>query len=129
MTAPAARGALTSHVLDTALGQPARDITIRLEVRTAAAGVAPAAASEAGWTIVGEGTTDADGRVRDLLAGRPLEARTYRLTFETGAYFRAAARPVFYPRVQVEVEVTSPADHHHIPLLLSPFGYSTYRGT
>lgn len=131
MTAPAARGALTSHVLDTALGQPARDVTIRLEVRTTApgGGGAPAGTSETGWTIVAERTTDADGRVRDLLAGRALEACTYRLTFETGAYFRAASRPVFYPRVQVEVEVTSPADHHHIPLLLSPFGYSTYRGS
>jgi 5-hydroxyisourate hydrolase len=130
MTAPTARGALTSHVLDIALGQPARDVTIRLEVRsvTGTPG-APAAATEAGWTLVAERATDADGRVPDLLAGRPLEARTYRLTFETGTYFRAASRPVFYPRVQVEVEVTSPADHHHIPLLLSPFGYSTYRGS
>jgi 5-hydroxyisourate hydrolase len=131
MTAPAARGALTSHVLDTALGQPARDVTIRLEVRADVPGAAgaPAAATEVGWTLVAERTTDTDGRVPDLLAGRPLEARTYRLTFETGAYFRAASRPVFYPRVQVEVEVMSPADHHHIPLLLSPFGYSTYRGS
>lgn len=133
MTAPVARGALTSHVLDTALGQAARDVTIRVDVRSAATGPAELTAgpadSGAGWITVAQHTTDADGRVRDLLAGRPLEARTYRLTFETGAYFRAAGRPVFYPRVQVEVEVTSPSDHHHIPLLLSPFGYSTYRGT
>ena len=126
MTTSPGRGGLTSHVLDTALGQPARDLVIQLEVRSAAG---LAAAPEAGWTVVAERTTDADGRVRDLLAGLPLQAGTYRLTFETGAYFRAAARPVFYPRVQVEIEVTSPADHHHIPLLLSPFGYSTYRGT
>lgn len=133
-TAPRPPGALTSHVLDTALGQPASGVVVRLEMRSeqrpgAGVGGDAVAADEGTWTLVAERTTDADGRVRDLLAGRPLEARTYRLTFETGVYFRAASRPVFYPRVQVEIEVTSPAEHHHIPLLLSPFGYSTYRGS
>jgi len=126
MTASDTRGALTSHVLDTALGQPARDVLIRVEARASGGG-----ADASGWTVLGQHTTDADGRVRDLLGGQRLQAQTYRLTFETGAYFRAAGRPVFYPRVQVEIDVdaASAVQHHHIPLLLSPFGYSTYRGS
>ncbi len=109
---------LTSHVLDVALGQPARGVTLRLEVLEGAT-----------WRSLGAGVTDADGRTGDLLAGAPLEARTYRLTFETGAYFAATGRRSFYPRVEVIFEVTAPAEHHHVPLLLSPFGYSTYRGS
>ena len=116
-------GTLTSHVLDTALGKPARNVTVILEVRDG-----PPEA-EGRWTTLCERITDSDGRVRDLLDGHPLEARVYRITFETGAYFRAAGRPSFYPHVQVEVAITAPADHHHLPLLLSPFGYSTYRGS
>ena len=65
----------------------------------------------------------------DLLGGAAAEARTYRLTFETGAYFAATRRASFYPRVEVTFAVTAPAEHHHVPLLLSPFGYSTYRGS
>ena len=109
---------LTSHVLDVALGQPARGVTLRLEVLEGQA-----------WRSVGSGVTDVDGRPGDLLGGAPLEARTYRLTFETGAYFASSGRRAFYPRVEVTFEVTAPAEHHHVPLLLSPFGYSTYRGS
>ncbi len=109
---------LTSHVLDTALGQPARGLALRLEVQ-----------EPAGWRQLASAVTDADGRAGDLLAGARLEARSYRLTFETGAYFAAAGRASFYPRVEVTFEVTAPAEHHHVPLLLSPFGYSTYRGS
>ena len=116
------RGTLTSHVLDTALGKPARTMTVTVEVRSRSSDAAEA------WTVIAEERTDGEGRVRDLLGGNTLEARVYRVTFETGAYFRAAGRPVFYPRVQVEIAITAPAEHHHIPLLLSPFGYSTYRG-
>ena len=124
MTTPAqAQGAFTSHVLDTALGIPARSLTVMLEVRT------PAKDVPAQWTVLAEERTDKDGRVGDLLGGHALETRVYRITFETGAYFRAAGRPAFYPRVQIEVAVTAPGEHYHIPLLLSPFGYSTYRGS
>ena len=63
------------------------------------------------------------------LTRAPLEAGVYRLTFQTGAYFTATGRPSFYPRVQVTFEVTAPDQHHHVPLLLSPFGYSPYRGS
>ncbi len=109
---------LTSHVLDLALGQPARGLALRLDVLEGAH-----------WRSLGAGVTDADGRAGDLLAGAPLEVRSYRLTFETGAYFAAAGRPTFYPRVEVTFDVAAPAEHHHVPLLLSPFGYSTYRGS
>ena len=113
---------LSSHVLDTALGQPARGVSVTLEL-------AAAEAEAERWSVVTRAVTDADGRIGDLLGGRPLDPAVYRLTFDTGAYFAAAGRPVFYPRVQVEVAIAAPAEHHHIPLLLSPFGYSTYRGS
>jgi 5-hydroxyisourate hydrolase len=81
------------------------------------------------WRVLGTGLTDADGRVSGLLAAGKLEARTYRLSFETGAYYRAQGRPGFYPRVDIIFEVVETTDHYHVPLLLSPFGYSTYRGS
>ncbi len=109
---------LTTHVLDTALGRPAGGVPIRLDVLEAAS-----------WRLLAERVSDGDGRVRDLLPAGGLVAGTYRLTFDTGAYLRAGGRPVFYPRVEVVFEVTAPGEHHHIPLLLSPFGYSTYRGS
>ena len=69
------------------------------------------------------------GRITDFVPPGSLGARTYRLTFETGAWFAAAGRPAFYPHVDVVFTVQDADEHHHIPLLLSPFGYSTYRGT
>jgi 5-hydroxyisourate hydrolase len=119
MTTPA-RGPLTTHVLDTALGRPARGVPVSLAI----------AGDGGAWTEIGAGRTDDDGRLPDLLPpGSRLEARSYRLTFDTGAYFRAAGRPVFFPRVEITFDVSAPDEHHHIPLLLSPFGYSTYRGS
>ncbi|HVT05924.1 MAG TPA: hydroxyisourate hydrolase [Polyangia bacterium] len=115
---PNGKTGITSHVLDLALGQPARGLTLRLDVLDGAT-----------WRAVTTASTDEGGRTADLLGGAPLDARTYRLTFETGAYFAATQRPSFYPQVQVTFEVTAPAQHHHLPLLLSPFGYSTYRGS
>jgi 5-hydroxyisourate hydrolase len=113
------RSPITTHVLDTAAGRPARGVAVTLA----------AADGAGGFTEIAAGATDADGRVTDLLPpGRP-EARTYRLTFDTGAYFRATGRPVFYPRVEITFDITAPDEHHHIPLLLSPYGYSTYRGS
>ena len=112
--------AITTHVLDLERGQPARGIPVRLELRS----------PDRGWVKLAERITDDDGRVGDLLAagGRP-EAGRYRLTFETGEYFRARREPTFYPEVIVAFEVRDPAEHYHVPLLLSPFGYSTYRGS
>jgi 5-hydroxyisourate hydrolase len=110
---------ITTHVLDTARGRPAAGVPITLEL--AAAG---------GWSELGRGVTDADGRLRTLL---PTEARpgagTYRITFDTSAYFAACGVAGFFPSVQIAFTVADPAQHYHVPLLLSPFGYSTYRGS
>jgi 5-hydroxyisourate hydrolase len=110
---------LTSHVLDTATGEPAKSLRVRLSVL----------GDDGRWKTLSERVTNEDGRVTDLLAGAVLEARTYRLTFDTLGYFEGSGRPVFYPHVDVVFVVSAPATHHHIPLLLSPFGYSTYRGS
>jgi 5-hydroxyisourate hydrolase len=110
---------ITSHVLDTALGLPARGLGVRLDVLE----------TGGNWRVLGTGLTDADGRVSGLLASGVLEAGTYRLSFETGAYHRAQGRTGFYPRVDIIFEVVETTAHYHVPLLLSPFGYSTYRGS
>jgi len=111
---------ITTHVLDLALGAPARGMPVRLEMLR----------GKSGWTVLGEGVTDDDGRARDLApAGTPIEAGLYRLTFMTGLYHRSNDMRGFYPEVIVTFEVSDPARHHHVPLLLSPWGYSTYRGS
>ena len=111
--------AITTHVLDTARGRPAAGVAVVLERE-----------QEKAWREVGRGVTDADGRVKALLApGVFLSAGVHRLTFETGAYFAGQNVPAFYPQVAVVFTITDPAQHHHVPLLLSPFGYSTYRGS
>jgi 5-hydroxyisourate hydrolase len=112
--------AITTHVLDISKGRPAGGVPVRLEVKRAAGG----------WERLGAGETDADGRLRTLLPdGAALEAATYRLTFETGAYFDAQGVEGFYPEASIVFAVGDPAQHYHVPLLLSPFGYSTYRGS
>ena len=112
--------AITTHVLDTSRGRPAAGVAVRLEALTA----------EGTVTVLGRGATDADGRLRTLLPeGTPLAAGTYRLTFETGAYFGEGEAAGFYPRMAIDFEVRDAAQHYHVPLLLSPFGYSTYRGS
>ena len=109
---------LTTHVLDTASGKPAAGLPITLERRVGA-----------GWIALKVGVTNADGRVQDLLAEGALTADVYRMRFDTGAYFHALGQRGFYPYVEVVFEVSDPGQHHHVPLLLSPFGYSTYRGS
>jgi 5-hydroxyisourate hydrolase len=108
---------ITTHVLDTARGTPAAGLSVVLEVRRTATE----------WATVGHGVTDANGRVAALTSA-PLAPGTYRLTFDTGAYHRAAGVAPFFPEVAVVFDVASDA-HYHVPLLLSPYGYSTYRGT
>jgi len=103
---------ITTHVLDTARGRPAAGIPVVLELR----------ASDGGWVEVGRGTTDDDGRLRTL-TGPTIEAGTYRIIFNTAAYSG------FFPEVAIVFEVRDVAQHYHVPLLLSPFGYSTYRGS
>jgi 5-hydroxyisourate hydrolase len=80
-----------------------------------------------GWEEVARAVTDGDGRVRELLAGEPPDGR-YRLTFDTATYFRVVGDAAFYPEVSVVFTVAG-GGHHHVPLLLSPFGYTTYRGS
>jgi 5-hydroxyisourate hydrolase len=111
---------ITTHVLDLATGRPARGVAVRLEIQRA----------ERGWTALGDRVTDDDGRVRDLVAdGARLDAGLYRLTFKTGDYFRARGQESFHPEVAIMFEVKDTGQHYHVPLLLSPFGYSTYRGS
>jgi 5-hydroxyisourate hydrolase len=109
---------ITTHVLDTARGRPAAGVPLRLEQGT----------GPDSWVERGQAKTDEDGRARTLLSA-PLEAGVYRLIFDTGAYFRAQGQETFYPSVTVMFEVRNSGQHHHVPLLLSPFGYSTYRGS
>jgi 5-hydroxyisourate hydrolase len=111
---------ISTHVLDTSLGRPAAGVPVSLE-RVDSAGVA---------TQLGIGTTDSDGRLRTLLpADRSLEPGDYRLRFDTAAYLARAGHTVFYPTVSVDFRITESGSHYHVPLLLSPFGYSTYRGS
>ena len=110
---------ISTHVLDTATGSPAEGMRVVLE--RVAGGAA---------TAIGGGETNADGRVKDLLApGERLEAGTYRLRFDTGAWFARAGGEAFFPEVAVLFRVGPVERHYHVPLLLSPFGYSTYRGS
>jgi 5-hydroxyisourate hydrolase len=110
---------ITTHVLDLQRGQPANGVPVRLEHHAGARG----------WVKLADRTTDDDGRVGDLTAEGMPGAGRYRLTFETGEYFRARHETTFYPEVVVVFEVADATGHHHVPLLLSPFGYSTYRGS
>jgi 5-hydroxyisourate hydrolase len=111
---------ITTHVLDTARGRPGEGVGIVLERRS----------SGGGWREAGRGTTDADGRCRSLLPdGNVLEPGVYRLVFDTASYFRSRGQESFYPSVTVEFEVRAAGEHYHVPLLLSPYGYSTYRGS
>jgi len=110
---------ITTQVQDTARGGPAVGITVILEIRQA---------SE--WSPVGRGATDAHGRVTTLTDGRPFAPGAYRLTFDTGAYHREQERDgPFFPEVTITFNVRDTSVDYHVPLLLSPFGYTTYRGT
>lgn len=109
---------ITTHVLDIARGRPAAGVPVTLEFRR----------GDGSWSVVGRGETDADGRLRDL-TGEEIGAGTYRITFDTRVYFERTGVEGFFPEAAVLFEVRNAAEHHHVPLLLSPFGYSTYRGS
>jgi 5-hydroxyisourate hydrolase len=107
---------LSTHVLDTSAGRPAEGVRVTLEA--------------ADGTPLATGVTDADGRVGDLAAD--LASGDHRIRFDTGAWFAAHGVAAFYPEVVVAFTVTAGQDgdeHYHVPLLLNPFGYSTYRGS
>ena len=109
--------AVTTHVLDCAQGRPAAGVPVRLER------LADGAAD-----LIAKSTTDDDGRARDL-GPATVEAGTYRLVFDTSAYFAATGQCGFYPEVAVTFALPGPEEHCHVPVLLSPFSYSTYRGS
>lgn len=109
---------LTTHILDTTRGQPAAGVPVALFQQQAAT-----------WSELARGTTNADGRVADLLPpGHVLPPGVYKLWFGTQAYFERAGVAAFYPFVEIVFTITTPG-HYHVPLLLNPFGYSTYRGS
>lgn len=111
---------ITTHVLDTSVGKPAAGIPVALERKT----------HTAGWQTVSEGITDIDGRVGNMLPpGEVFLPGHYRLTFETGPYFSLMDLNCFFPLVTISFVVRDIHEHHHVPLLISPFGYSTYRGS
>ena len=112
------QSAVTTHVLDTAIGRPAAGVPVSLDQWI----------DGDGWRIITQATTDVDGRVAafgpaELTVGR------YKVTFDTFSYFDALGQPAFYPEVTVVFVLSDPAVHYHIPLVLSPFAYSTYRGS
>jgi len=109
---------ITTHVLNTVSGKPAAGMPISLEKRDGDH-----------WIEIGSGITSADGRIGDLMKERSLEKAHYRMNFATESYFSGQGTQGFYPVVRIEFEVVEIEEHYHIPLLLSPFGYSTYRGS
>ena len=112
--------AITTHILDISTGKPASDVMISLEWKD----------PSLGWQKIGDGLTNIDGRNSTLVpANVQFTPGHYRLVFETGAYFAARGTDCFYPQVTVAFTVRDPSQHYHVPLLLSPFGYSTYRGS
>jgi 5-hydroxyisourate hydrolase len=112
--------AITTHILDTAIGRPATGVTVMLEQETA----------EAGWQVIAKGLTDDDGRLRLMRETDELfMLGHYRLSFDTATYFATGGVESFYPQVAITFTVRDPEAHYHVPLLLSPFGYSTYRGS
>lgn len=109
---------ITTHVLDTASGKPAEGVHIELYMQT-----------HSGWQLLASSQTDEDGRVSQWLNGTTaLETATYKIIFKLSAYWEKQQQQAFYPYVEVCFNLTD-APHHHIPLLVSPFGYSTYRGS
>jgi 5-hydroxyisourate hydrolase len=121
MSGPHARAAwapVSTHVLDATTGRPAVGVAVRLDRQDGA-----------GWAPLADAVTSTDGRLRDWVPAVALRAGTHRLAFATGDWFAGQGRPTFYPEVLVVFTVADPAAHHHVPLLLSPFAYSTYRGS
>ena len=111
---------ISTHVLDTARGCPAAGVRVTLEQRDA----------RGEWHIIGRGETDGDGRINTLTApGAAPAPGEYSLTFSTRDYFQTSGVAGFYPSVTVTIEAIAGQTRYHVPLLLSPFGYSTYRGS
>ena len=116
---PAKRTPISTHVLNTTSGKPAAGVLVVFQYQAGK-----------DWEDLGRGLTDLHGRASDLyLSKKPLQAGNYRLVYETGAYFKGQGAKTFFPRVEVIFEIEKTDEHYHVPLLLSPFSYSTYRGS
>ena len=109
---------LSTHVLDTARGRPAVGVGVTLARREGDE-----------WRVLATAVTDDDGRVGDLLGADELRPGVHRLVFATGDYHERLGVSAFHPQVTIDFEVAAPDEHHHVPLLLSPYGYTTYRGS
>jgi 5-hydroxyisourate hydrolase len=112
---------ISTHVLDISIGKPAKGVPVTLERMQSASG--------SDYVQITSGATDADGRVKDLVPAGQLTEGTYRITFNTHAYFSAQNIEGFYPEASIVFVIRDAEAHYHVPLLLSPFGYSTYRGS
>ena len=111
---------ISTHVLDTSIGKPAEGVLIKLERNTPGTG----------WTLLAEAVTDSGGRVGQLLPPNDhLHLGGYRLRFDVESYFADQQRDTFFPEVTIQFEIHDESSHYHVPLLLSPYGYSTYRGS
>ena len=118
-----ARSPITTHVLDTSVGRPAANLAVTLSRELTRSG-------ETQWELLAERSTDADGRVADLLAPGSLQPGTYRLRFATGSYFASVGvEDFFYPSAEIVFTVHDTVQHYHVPLLCSPWSYATYRGS
>lgn len=122
------RSPITTHILDIATGLPASNVTVKLyQLGSAAQFVADA---EAKAELLGQGVTNQDGRIENFLpVGHQIIPGIYRIQFFTGEYFTRQKSPGFFPVIEITFEISDSKRHHHVPLLLGPFGYSTYRGS
>jgi 5-hydroxyisourate hydrolase len=110
---------ISTHILDTSLGQPAENVPLALYVLL-----------NDTWSLIGEALTDADGRCKHLLPStHTLQSGIYRIHFETGSYYKQHDLEGLYPYVEIVFSVADPRQHFHIPLLLTANGYTTYRGS
>ncbi|XP_076032351.1 5-hydroxyisourate hydrolase [Oratosquilla oratoria] len=110
---------ITSHVLDTATGKPAANLGLSLHKQS----------DSLSWTLVSSKVTNSDGRASNFLSQEEFTQGVYKMRFETGDYFKQLNTKGFYPYVEIVFEIEAPEEHYHIPLLLSPYGYSSYRGS
>ena len=109
---------ITTHILDTSRGRPAQEVAVSLYFN-----------ENDDWRQIASGETNEDGRVGDWLADESLPAGRYKLRFAVQEYFERTGRESFYPFVEIVFSVAAGGEHYHVPLLLNPFGYSTYRGS
>lgn len=112
---------ISTHVLDTSIGTPAKGVQIVVAHQT-----------ESGWVEIGGGTTNEDGRVTDLVqdAFKPLTVGLYKIRFDVAAYMNDSGRSnFFYPYVEFPFRIEAADEHYHVPLLIAPYGFSTYRGS